>query len=84
MLLLVEGRFTLISISYLHALKQFVILMLVSNVLIGWYSTRGLGKALAREFLLSGDRVVIASRRWCLDFDNWLFINLSECMVPGG
>lgn len=27
------------------------------------YSTRGLGKALAREFLLSGDRVVIASRR---------------------
>ncbi|KAF8393369.1 hypothetical protein HHK36_021612 [Tetracentron sinense] len=26
-------------------------------------STRGLGKALAREFLLSGDRVVIASRR---------------------
>jgi chlorophyll(ide) b reductase len=27
-------------------------------------STRGLGKALAREFLLSGDRVVIASRRW--------------------
>ncbi|KAJ0698600.1 putative chlorophyll(ide) b reductase [Helianthus annuus] len=25
-------------------------------------STRGLGKALAREFLLSGDRVVIASR----------------------
>ncbi|KAF6176350.1 hypothetical protein GIB67_011139 [Kingdonia uniflora] len=26
-------------------------------------STRGLGKALAREFLLSGDRVVVASRR---------------------
>ncbi|XP_024032454.1 probable chlorophyll(ide) b reductase NYC1, chloroplastic, partial [Morus notabilis] len=25
-------------------------------------STRGLGKALAREFLLSGDRVVVASR----------------------
>ncbi|XP_028806587.1 probable chlorophyll(ide) b reductase NYC1, chloroplastic isoform X2 [Neltuma alba] len=30
-------------------------------------STRGLGKALAREFLLSGDRVVVTSRRWCLD-----------------
>ncbi|RYR57424.1 hypothetical protein Ahy_A05g023164 isoform A [Arachis hypogaea] len=27
-------------------------------------STRGLGKALAREFLLSGDRVVVTSRRW--------------------
>jgi chlorophyll(ide) b reductase len=26
-------------------------------------STRGLGKALAREFLLSGDNVVITSRR---------------------
>ncbi|KAG0486710.1 hypothetical protein HPP92_008805 [Vanilla planifolia] len=32
-----------------------------SNVVITG-STRGLGKALAREFLLSGDRVVVASR----------------------
>lgn len=30
------------------------------------FSTRGLGKALAREFLLSGDRVIVASRRWYL------------------
>ncbi|KAL3363178.1 hypothetical protein AABB24_012464 [Solanum stoloniferum] len=32
------------------------------NVLITG-STRGLGKALAREFLLSGDRVIVTSRR---------------------
>lgn len=32
--------------------------------LIGVFSTRGLGKALAREFLLSGDRVIVTSRRF--------------------
>lgn len=31
-------------------------------------STRGLGKALAREFLRAGDNVVIASRRWVSTF----------------
>lgn len=34
------------------------------SLVFWYYSTRGLGKALAREFLLSGDRVVVASRRW--------------------
>lgn len=32
-------------------------------------STRGLGKALAREFLIAGDRVVIASRRYGCSFN---------------
>lgn len=46
-------------------------------VLICLFSTRGLGKALAREFLLSGDRVVVASRRLSLKvhftFNNTFF-----------
>lgn len=42
--------------------------MLWLHFLIGWCSTRGLGKALAREFLLSGDRVVVASRRYMIFF----------------
>lgn len=36
--------------------------MLCLHVLLAACSTRGLGKALAREFLLSGDRVVVTSR----------------------
>ncbi|KAF5802829.1 putative chlorophyll(ide) b reductase [Helianthus annuus] len=46
-------------------------------------STRGLGKALAREFLLSGDRVVIASRsKESVDMTiNELEENLQECLA---
>ncbi|KAI3694797.1 hypothetical protein L1987_77778 [Smallanthus sonchifolius] len=46
-------------------------------------STRGLGKALAREFLLSGDRVVIASRsKESVDMTiNELEKNLEECLA---
>lgn len=44
---------------------------LLLRVLTVWYSTRGLGKALAREFLLSGDRVVVASRRWYSELGYW-------------
>ncbi|KAL8254846.1 hypothetical protein R6Q59_033067 [Mikania micrantha] len=46
-------------------------------------STRGLGKALAREFLLSGDRVVIASRsEESVDMTiNELEENLQECLA---
>ncbi|KAJ4959158.1 hypothetical protein NE237_026269 [Protea cynaroides] len=49
-------------------------------------STRGLGKALAREFLLSGDRVVITSRSpgsvqtTVAELEE----NLKECMLTGG
>ncbi|KAL5975903.1 putative chlorophyll(ide) b reductase nyc1, chloroplastic [Asimina triloba] len=40
-------------------------------------STRGLGKALAREFLLSGDRVVVASRSTHTCVTNlWLYVLL--------
>ncbi|KAE8736102.1 putative chlorophyll(ide) b reductase NYC1 [Hibiscus syriacus] len=49
-------------------------------------STRGLGKALAREFLLSGDRVVVASRSpESVDMTvKVLEENLKEGMVAGG
>lgn len=62
---------------------QFIWDFHVVVCLIGWYSTRGLGKALAREFLLSGDRVVVASRRWYLDYDICLYIDLSTSMYHG-
>lgn len=49
-------------------------------------STRGLGKALAREFLLSGDRVVVASRSpESVDMTvKELQDNLKECMNTAG
>ncbi|KAK8513824.1 hypothetical protein V6N12_052989 [Hibiscus sabdariffa] len=49
-------------------------------------STRGLGKALAREFLLSGDRVVVASRSpESVDMTvKELEENLKEGMIAGG
>ncbi|XP_021276413.1 probable chlorophyll(ide) b reductase NYC1, chloroplastic [Herrania umbratica] len=49
-------------------------------------STRGLGKALAREFLLSGDRVVVASRSpESVDMTiKELEENLKEGMTAGG
>ncbi|EOY30786.1 NAD(P)-binding Rossmann-fold superfamily protein isoform 2 [Theobroma cacao] len=50
-------------------------------------STRGLGKALAREFLLSGDRVVVASRSSPESVDmtiKELEENLKEGMTAGG
>ncbi|KAB8849526.1 hypothetical protein FH972_026770 [Carpinus fangiana] len=49
-------------------------------------STRGLGKALAREFLLSGDRVVIASRSpESVDMTvKELEQNLKECLTTAG
>ncbi|XP_052199638.1 probable chlorophyll(ide) b reductase NYC1, chloroplastic [Diospyros lotus] len=49
-------------------------------------STRGLGKALAREFLLSGDRVVVASRSpESVDMTiRELEENLKEVMVTAG
>lgn len=48
------------------------------------FSTRGLGKALAREFLLSGDRVVVASRRLSLKllmFDSLINVNMMLLFV---
>ncbi|KAA3490113.1 putative chlorophyll(ide) b reductase NYC1, chloroplastic [Gossypium australe] len=50
------------------------------------YSTRGLGKALAREYLLSGDRVVVASRSpESVDMTvKELEENLKEGMTAGG
>ncbi|KAJ0089991.1 hypothetical protein Patl1_13248 [Pistacia atlantica] len=55
-------------------------------VLTGWFSTRGLGKALAREFLLSGDRVVVASRspESVESTVRELEENLKECMTAVG
>ncbi|XP_015082456.1 probable chlorophyll(ide) b reductase NYC1, chloroplastic isoform X1 [Solanum pennellii] len=50
---LITGRYNTLLIPSL-----FVITFLI----IFWCSTRGLGKALAREFLLSGDRVIVTSR----------------------
>ncbi|XP_042499292.1 probable chlorophyll(ide) b reductase NYC1, chloroplastic [Macadamia integrifolia] len=49
-------------------------------------STRGLGKALAREFLLSGDRVVVASRspESVQMTVSELEENLKECMLTRG
>ncbi|XP_059638123.1 probable chlorophyll(ide) b reductase NYC1, chloroplastic [Cornus florida] len=49
-------------------------------------STRGLGKALAREFLLSGDRVVVTSRSSeSVDMTiKELEENLKEGMIPAG
>ncbi|KAM7509515.1 hypothetical protein LguiA_019968 [Lonicera macranthoides] len=49
-------------------------------------STRGLGKALAREFLLSGDRVVVASRsQESVDMTiRELEESLNECMASAG
>lgn len=49
-------------------------------------STRGLGKALAREFLLSGDRVVVASRspESVQSTLEELNENLKECISIGG
>ncbi|XP_043704550.1 probable chlorophyll(ide) b reductase NYC1, chloroplastic [Telopea speciosissima] len=49
-------------------------------------STRGLGKALAREFLLSGDRVVVASRspESVQMTVSELEENLKECVLTSG